>query len=632
MKPTISLCMIVKNEEKVIDRCLSSVAHLVEEIIIVDTGSTDRTKEIASKYTDKIYDYEWRNDFSAARNFAASKATGEWILVLDADEYIDSENFKSFVVQLEEDNGVFNVYAAKILNFSGNFGEALTQHFHHRIYKNNAKISYYRHIHEQLKSDDSKELKTKTSCLLIFHSGYLNQTVKEKNKHKRNKALLEKELNNKVKNPFDYFNIGNEYASVNEYEKALEFYLKSYKLKSDFRLSWVPTALVQIVFCLINLKRFNDALNVINDAQNVYPASPEFPYLKGEIYFQRGQFEDAKEEFQQIINNGHYYNDFIIWPNLKDEKPHLRLGEIFLYEEDYQQSIFHFASVLNINKFNTESINNVIYILSKFHSNDEILNFISSNHLVNEKNLTQYIRSCFDLGNIPLALNLLQDFYDDFKLLYTVAKLKQICVYGEGDIKETEGIFQVDVLQNLLDSNWINLIDIVLLKDKLNSDLQKNIKKLKQSNQIDELIKLLSGNKKVMETDQNLVVYALQQLFKYKTYDLCNTILFEIEKCNKELILEVARILFLNNFKAEALQLYNLCDWDKFNKIDFINIINSLLQTNNIDSALEIAKFGTIKFEEDFRFYKYILENTQDTFLYEKTLQKAWEMFNNVGV
>jgi hypothetical protein len=94
----------------------------------------------------------------------------------------------------------------------------------------------------------------------------------------------------------------------------------------------------------------------------------------------------------------------------------------------------------------------------------------------------------------------------------------------------------------------------------------------------------------------------------------------------------VARILFTNQFKAEALQLYNLCDWDKFNKIDFINIINSLLQTNNIDSALEIAKFGTIKFEEDFRFYKYILENTQDTFLYEKTLQKAWEMFNNEGV
>ena len=71
---TISLCMIVKNEEKLLARCLDSVAGLMDEIIIVDTGSTDRTKEIAARYTDKIYDFEWVQDFSAARNFAFSKA------------------------------------------------------------------------------------------------------------------------------------------------------------------------------------------------------------------------------------------------------------------------------------------------------------------------------------------------------------------------------------------------------------------------------------------------------------------------------------------------------------------------------------------------------------------------------
>ena len=67
--PTISLCMIVKNEEAVLARCLESIADLMDEIIIVDTGSTDRTKEIAARYTSKIYDYKWTNDFSAARNF-----------------------------------------------------------------------------------------------------------------------------------------------------------------------------------------------------------------------------------------------------------------------------------------------------------------------------------------------------------------------------------------------------------------------------------------------------------------------------------------------------------------------------------------------------------------------------------
>jgi len=103
MKPFISLCMIVKNEEKVIERCLSSVAHLVDEVVIVDTGSIDNTKEIITRYTSNIYDFEWINDFSAARNFAASKATGEWILVLDADEYIDEENFKIFSLPKKRD-------------------------------------------------------------------------------------------------------------------------------------------------------------------------------------------------------------------------------------------------------------------------------------------------------------------------------------------------------------------------------------------------------------------------------------------------------------------------------------------------------------------------------------------------
>ena len=93
---TISLCMIVKNEEKVLARCLDSVADLMDEIVIVDTGSTDRTKEIAARYTDHIYDFEWVDDFSAARNFAFSKAHMDYIYSADADEVLNEENRDKF--------------------------------------------------------------------------------------------------------------------------------------------------------------------------------------------------------------------------------------------------------------------------------------------------------------------------------------------------------------------------------------------------------------------------------------------------------------------------------------------------------------------------------------------------------
>lgn len=89
---TFSLCMIVKNEEKVLARCLDSVADLMDEIIIVDTGSCDATKEIAARYTDKIYDFEWNADFAAARNFSFEKATMDYIYAPDADEVLDQVN------------------------------------------------------------------------------------------------------------------------------------------------------------------------------------------------------------------------------------------------------------------------------------------------------------------------------------------------------------------------------------------------------------------------------------------------------------------------------------------------------------------------------------------------------------
>ncbi len=93
---SISMCMIIKNEEKVLDRCLSSVKDLFDEIIIVDTGSTDSSKETARKYTDKIYDYKWRDDFADARNYAFSKASCDYIYSADADEVITPENYNRF--------------------------------------------------------------------------------------------------------------------------------------------------------------------------------------------------------------------------------------------------------------------------------------------------------------------------------------------------------------------------------------------------------------------------------------------------------------------------------------------------------------------------------------------------------
>ena len=147
---TISLCMIVKNEEDVLGRCLNCVKDIVDEIIIVDTGSTDNTKKIALEYTDKIFDFDWIDDFSAARNNAFSKATKDYILWLDADDMILEEDIKKFkdlkqTLTLDVDN-VMMMYN---VGFDEN-GTVTLSYFRERLSKRINNALWMEPVHECL--------------------------------------------------------------------------------------------------------------------------------------------------------------------------------------------------------------------------------------------------------------------------------------------------------------------------------------------------------------------------------------------------------------------------------------------------------------------------------------------------
>lgn len=143
--------MIVKDEEKVLERCLESLKGLVDEIILVDTGSTDATKRIAARYTDKIYDFEWVDDFSAARNYSFSKATKDYIYVADADEVIDEENRQRFLFLkqslLPEIDIVQMKYANQLsFNTTYNFDEE----YRPKLYKRLRSFQWIEPIHESV--------------------------------------------------------------------------------------------------------------------------------------------------------------------------------------------------------------------------------------------------------------------------------------------------------------------------------------------------------------------------------------------------------------------------------------------------------------------------------------------------
>ncbi len=145
---TISLCMIVKNEEKVLDRCLNSVSDLVDEIIIVDTGSTDSTKEIAKHYTDNVLDFKWVDDFSKARNYSFSKATKDYILWLDADDVIledDRKKFKELKESLDWKTDVVMMKYNVSFDENGNVNFA---YYRERLLKREKNFIWQSPIHE----------------------------------------------------------------------------------------------------------------------------------------------------------------------------------------------------------------------------------------------------------------------------------------------------------------------------------------------------------------------------------------------------------------------------------------------------------------------------------------------------
>lgn len=147
---TVSLCMIVKNEEETIERCLNSIKNAIDEIIIVDTGSTDRTKELCLNYTDKVYDFKWIDDFSAARNYAYQFATMDYILWMDADDILLPEDHMKFLQLKKTLDPEVNVVMMKYNTGIDENGNVFFSYYRERLSKRECGFQWMEPVHEYL--------------------------------------------------------------------------------------------------------------------------------------------------------------------------------------------------------------------------------------------------------------------------------------------------------------------------------------------------------------------------------------------------------------------------------------------------------------------------------------------------
>ena len=304
----LSQCMIVKNEEKNIEKALSWGKEILWEQIVVDTGSTDRTVELAKRLGAKVFYFPWQDDFSAAKNFAISKASGDWIAFLDADEYFPQEDIRRLPALLEQyDSAGYCAVMTSCLQvredesvFSG--GSQV------RLFKKMEGLGYRNRIHEELfllGGEIAYHMADATNLLAIYHTGYAGGNVRSKEKAERNIRLLLMDLEEQPDNYRLMSYIGDSYFGGPESGKAKEWFEKAIRFmppnpnKND---GLNAMTFENLMLILMEEKKEKELLALYEDAVRRLPEESDFDYIMGRFYVEKRKFEKAAFHLQKSLS------------------------------------------------------------------------------------------------------------------------------------------------------------------------------------------------------------------------------------------------------------------------------------------------------------------------------------------
>lgn len=298
----ISICIIAKNEQKYLEECLQRLLCLSCEILVVDTGSTDQTISIAEKYATSVYSFPWCNDFSAARNYASSKASNNWVLHVDCDEFLETQEtyqlFSSILDSLSHETpGYITRYSTFFVGTteSASLVKDKALRFFHKDY-----YHYTGTIHEQVTAINNQPIDSVFTLPLVFHhKGYIDLETRLY-KATRNIELLEKDLNLSGPDPYTYFQLGQSYFAIQDIQQALYYYNLGLSMDLDPSLPYVHIMVESYGYCLLEIKEYKLALQ-LETVYNTFSHYADFVFLMGLIYMNNARFQDAIKEFEKAV-------------------------------------------------------------------------------------------------------------------------------------------------------------------------------------------------------------------------------------------------------------------------------------------------------------------------------------------
>lgn len=590
MQPLLSLCMIAKNEEAVLDRCLKSVKGLVDEIILVDTGSTDATIEIAKRYTEHVYHFTWINDFAAARNFSISKASGKWILVLDADEYVE-ENDKQALLEflVKADSTKPNAFLLPILNFTGSserMVSGITESSMARLFPRHPDIYYESPIHEQLVYKQGS-LKFELFPLRIYHTGYLTEVTKQKKKADRNMGIFNDiKKSNKKLDAYGQFCLAKEYLHAGDNKKALYYYTRAFKSAKPDAL-WLPHCIDDLMTVWFNLDYLKDAYDLLQKLLPKYPNHVDYYCLMALIYSHFGLYEEAVKNFETCVKiaeaaDRNKRSFALVRTDYGYSIPYLRLFEIYHLLGNVQKEVYYLSKLLQMNPNKHQHLLALADILQKHEPSDQVSSYFEKMYPTDDPNSISLLFHTFVLlGNQALSSFYYKKCREKIDILLEL-ELRYWLLHR--DQSSFDNVLGQRANELTASSSLVLLLAAVVWQDK------QYIEKMIRDSSWDPLVGLIeqyfdgcSLETSEKKDEQALLNFTIE-LFRI---DPNQTYPKWIEKLNNMTVInQLADFFYQNNYRELALDYYSqLLDHNALQTKGFDNAGSYFVQQGDISSG-----------------------------------------------
>lgn len=342
--------MIVRDNQDTIRPCLESIRPWVDEIIVVDTGSTDDTPEIVKSYGAKLGYFDWIDDFSAARNVSIDQASGDWIFWMDSDDTISPEcgkRLRALADSNHEDNTLGYVMQVHCPSRTDNGKQEFTVVDHVKMFRNRDDLRFEGRIHEQVLMNIRRlGGEVVWTDIHVEHSGSDGSLESQRKKNERDLRILRKDLSERPNHPFVLFNFAMTHAEIGEFEEALTWVNKCLDV-SQPEESHVRKTLAYQVNCLFQLNRIDEALLASQQARVLYPNDVELLFREAILLHSVGRNPESIERYRSILeqepDDGFRSTD----PGIQGFKCRFNLG--LVYQDDHQldQAELQFRLVLS---------------------------------------------------------------------------------------------------------------------------------------------------------------------------------------------------------------------------------------------------------------------------------------------